>query len=185
MPIHFLKILQIDLALNMSGIAKKLSIENIGTILLELHAEGQSKMNQRYSYHDFYRFKDSQLKQYFIEPSLKKKIKTKNYNCYETNFMQQTNCLDEFYMSEMNCTFPWSKKIVKNREICGSKHYIHDFIDLIDVVTKGINIPKEVHKCLIPNCSTMSWNILRQETLSKYGIGKSVLSIVFDSGRKV
>ena len=97
MPIHFLKILQIDLALNMSGIAKKLSIENIGTILLELHAEGQSKMNQRYSYHDFYRFKDSELKQYFIEPSLKKKIKTKNYNCYETNFMQQTKCLDEFY----------------------------------------------------------------------------------------
>ena len=170
----------------MSEIARKLSIENIGTILLELHAEGQSKMNQRFSYHDFYRFKDSKLKQYFIEPSLKKKIKTKNYNCYETNYMQKTNCLDEFYMLQMNCTFPWLlKSIEQNREICGSKHYIHDFIDLIDVVTKGINIPKEVHKCLIPNCSTMTWNILRQETLSKYGIGKSVLSIVFDSGRKV
>ena len=50
---------------------------------------------------------------------------------------------------------------------------------------KGINIPKEVQKCLIPNCSTMTWKILRQETLSKYGIGRSVLSIVFDSGRKV
>ena len=54
--IHFSKILQIDLALNMSGIAKKLSIENIGTIVLELHVDGQSKMNQRFSYHDFYRF---------------------------------------------------------------------------------------------------------------------------------
>ena len=122
----------------MSEIARKLSIENIGTILLELHAEGQSKMNQRFSYHDFYRFKDSKLKQYFIEPSLKKKIKTKNYNCYETNYMQKTNCLDEFYMLQMNCTFPWLlKSIAQNQEICGSKHYIQDFINLIDVNTKG------------------------------------------------
>ena len=169
----------------MSEIAKKLSIGNIATILLELHAEGESKMNQRYSFHDFYRFKDSRLKQYFVEPFLKKKIKTKNYHCYETNFMQPTNCLDDFYMSQMNCTFPWSKTIVSNREICGSKHYVHDFIDLIDIITKGTNIPKEVHKCLIPNCSTMTWNMLRTETLLKYGNGKSVLSIAFDSGRKV
>ena len=134
--IHF-NFFQIDLALNMSEIARKLSIENIGTIVLELHVDGQSKMNQRFSYHDFYRFKDSTLKQYFIEPSIKKKIKTKNYNCYETNFMQQTKCLDEFYMSQMNCTFPWLKSMMKNREICSSKHYIPDFIDLIDFITKG------------------------------------------------
>ena len=121
----------------MSEIARKLSIENIGTIVLELHVDGQSKMNQRFSYHDFYRFQNSMLKQYFVEPSLKKKIKTKNYNCYEANYMQQNKCLDEFYMSQMNCTFPWLKSILQNREICGSKHYIYDFIDLIDVITKG------------------------------------------------
>ena len=183
MPIHFLKILQIDLALNMSGIAKKLSIENIGTILLELHAEGQSKMNQRYSYHDFYRFKDSELKQYFIEPSLKTKIKTKNYNCYEKNDMHQADCLNDFYMKKLNCTFPWIKSSQKSLEKCGDRHYINDLIDLVDGVAKGENLSNEVQKCLIPNCATTSWKIVRQDSYP--AVFKTSVQDRYDSGRKV
>ena len=48
----------------------------------------------------------------------------------------------------------------------------------------GKDLAMEVQKCLIPNCATVSWNILRQETI-RYGMNKSIVVIEFDSGRKV
>ena len=79
---------------------------------------------------------------YYAEPSFRKKIKTKNFECYESNSMQQTKCLDHYYMSQMNCTFPWSNSIYysginKKMVKCWDKHYIQDFINLIDRVAKG------------------------------------------------
>ena len=79
---------------------------------------------------------------YYAEPSFRRKIKTKNFECYESNSMQQTKCLDHYYMSQMNCTFPWSNSIYysginKKMEKCWDKHYIQDFINLIDKVAKG------------------------------------------------
>ena len=77
---------------------------------------------------------------YYAEPSLRRKIKTKNFECYESNDMQQTKCLDQYYMSQMNCTFPWSNSHYssgKKMEKCWDQHYIQDFINLIDGVAKG------------------------------------------------
>ena len=48
----------------------------------------------------------------------------------------------------------------------------------------GKDLSMEVQKCLIPNCATVTWNILRQETI-RYGMNKSMVLIEFDSGRKV
>ena len=48
----------------------------------------------------------------------------------------------------------------------------------------GKDLSMEVQKCLIPNCATVTWNILRQETI-RYGMNKSMVVIEFDSGRKV
>ena len=55
--------------------------------------------------------------------------------------MQQTKCLDQYYMSQINCTFPWANSPYpsgnKEMEQCWDKHYIQDFINLIDRVAKG------------------------------------------------
>ena len=79
---------------------------------------------------------------YYAEPSFRRKIKTKNFECYESNGMQQTKCLDQYYMSQINCTFPWANSLLyhsgnKEMEKCWDKHYIQDFINLIDRVAKG------------------------------------------------
>ena len=91
----------------MAQMAKKLFVDKIITIFLEVHTKNQSKMNYRWSSHDLLHFKDNKWDDYYLETTIKRKIKTKNYECYESNDMEQTKCLDDFYMSKLNCSFPW------------------------------------------------------------------------------
>ena len=120
----------------MSDIAKKLYGDKI-TVHAELHTKDQSKMNQVWSLHDLYWFKEGLAVDYFVKHSLRTKIKTKKYNCYESIHVKQTKCLDDFYMNKLNCTFPWIKSTDMSRKKCGSQHYIQDLVDLIDDVIKG------------------------------------------------
>ena len=94
-------------------------------------------MNQGWTYHDLFELKVWKLEIYYVESSIRRKIKTKNYNCYENNDMKQKKCLDDFYMNKLNCTFPWLKSKDESRQKCGSQHYIKDLVDLIDDVVKG------------------------------------------------
>ena len=123
--------------LNMSEIAQKLFVDNIDTLYVELHATEQSKMNQGWSYHDVYKFRKNIFQTYYVVPSPNTKIKTKKYNCYENNDMDQKQCLDDLYMNQLNCTFPWIDSKEESLQQCGSQHYIQDLIDLIANVAKG------------------------------------------------
>ena len=125
------------MVLNMSEIAQKLFVDNIDTLYVELHATEQSKMNQGWSFHDVYKFRKNIIQTYYVVPSPNTKIKTKKYNCYENNDMDQKQCLDDLYMNQLNCTFPWIDSKEKSLQQCGSQHYIQDFIDLIANVAKG------------------------------------------------
>ena len=51
--------------------------------------------------------------------------------------MEQTNCLNNFYMSKMNCSFPWLVPTIESKEKCGAANFIKDLVDLIDDVAKG------------------------------------------------
>ena len=90
---------------NITEIVKKLS--NILVIYVELHSKDQSRMNQGWSYHDLYFVKIDTTEQYYLEPTKIRKINTKNYNCDEESDVKQNTCLNHFYMSKLNCTFPW------------------------------------------------------------------------------
>ena len=106
-------------------------------ILVELHSKDQSKMNQGWSLHDMFRIKHLFMDQYFLEPTIKRKIKTKNYNCNEERYVEHTKCLNDFYMSKLNCTFPWLKLASQSQEKCGSKHFIRDLVDLVEKISIG------------------------------------------------
>ena len=125
----------------MSEIIRKLSpIQKIEYVFVELHSKGQSRMNQGYPLHDFYLVTEDTVEEYYMEPIIKRKIKTRNHDCYDKErYIEQTECLNNFYMSKLNCTFPWLESILKeSQEKCGPKHFIKDLIDLIENVSKGI-----------------------------------------------
>ena len=123
----------------MSEIIRKLSpIQKIEYVFVELHSKDQSRMNEGYPFNDLYLVTKDTAEEYYLEPTIKRKIQTRNYNCYdEERYMEQTKCLNHYYMSKLNCTFPWLESIKKSQEKCGQKHFIKDLIDLIENVSKG------------------------------------------------
>ena len=82
----------------MTKIARKLSLDKVLQIFVELHSKDQSRMNQRISDHDIYRIKDGTREEYSVGPNLLRKIKTKNYNCNEEQYVKQTTCLNHYYV---------------------------------------------------------------------------------------
>ena len=95
-------------------------------------------MNQRISDQDIYRIKDGTREEYSVGPNSQRKIKTKNYNCNEDEqYVEQTTCLNHYYMSKLNCTFPWLNSTKQSQEKCGSNNFIKDLIDLISDVSAG------------------------------------------------
>ena len=121
----------------MSEIARKLSVDEIVQVFVELHSKDQSRMNQQYSGHDIYGIKVGTREEYHVEPTLQRNIKTKNYNCYEERYMEQTKCLNHFYMSKLNCIFPWLESTKQTQEKCGTNHFIKNLVDLIGDVSTG------------------------------------------------
>ena len=126
-------------------------------ILIEIHSRGQSFMNQKWKWHFIEFAKPNTWIDYYLEESVMKKIKTKHYNCNESNNIQMTNCLNEFYMSKLNCSFPWLKSNFGSLEKCGNKHYIGDLIALIDNVVMDGKFHPDSKRCLVPNCETIKW----------------------------
>ena len=125
--------------MNISKIGIKLSEEWVDRIYIELHSKGQSRMNQGYSLHDLFSIKESTMEEYFMEPTLQTKMKTKHYNCNEEKkYVEPTDCLNNFYMSKLNCTFPWLESTKQSQEKCGSKHYVMDLVNLINKVSSVI-----------------------------------------------
>ena len=122
----------------MFKIARKLSAKKISTLFVELHSKDQSNMNYRWSTHDLYRSKEKRMDIYYVEPLLITKVNTRHYKCQEENNIDKRKCLDDYYISSLNCTFPWLEKTSKGPEKkCGSNHYVKTLIDLIKIVNRG------------------------------------------------
>ena len=82
---------------------------------------------------------DAQEKIRDIAMSTSRKLfeKLRNMADEEEKYVEPTDCLNNFYMSKLNCTFPWLESTIQVQEKCGSKHFIKDLIDLIDDVSTG------------------------------------------------
>ena len=130
-------IFQVIFSLNFSEIARKQDQEKSRVVHIELHTKDQSRMNQGWSHHDFYETKPESMQKYYVEPTLTRKIKTKSYNCYEERYVKKTKCLNNYYMSILNCTFPWLNSTKQSLEKCGTKHFIKDLVNLINDVSSG------------------------------------------------
>ena len=78
-------------------------------LLVEIHPRNQSLMNQEYSWENLDFIKPGRYSLNFLRPTITKNIQTSKHDCNENNSLQVTKCYDEFYMSKMNCSFPWLK----------------------------------------------------------------------------
>ena len=163
--------LQIRLHLNKTYNAK---------CFFELHQINQSKMNQKWKYSNLQYYLDPTIAQdTYLTSSIQKKVKTRNYTCDESNTIRVTNCLDKYYMKQLNCSFPWQQTEFQDLKMCWSKHYIDDLKELVKNVSKiNVKHSEEVEQCLVPNCVTTKWKTLKKEKMESE---ESMANFIIDS----
>ena len=161
----------------------------IESYVIDVHERFQTMMNQEYSYDMLRELYPQQFAIYYYKPVINTKVKTKNYQCNEENSNKLYPCFDEFYMSKLNCSFPWLLHYNGTLQNCGSKQYIKDFINLITSVAhsrdKYIN-DLRYHGCDVPNCKTTQWKMTNSEIYDYPKDSKmSIVKFYFEHSSKV
>ena len=123
-----------------------------------------------------------------------KRLKKSKFNCLEDNSNKQTECINEYYASKLNCTLPWvpsySPNFPKNRQQCQGKEKFTEFRNLSMYIGNPEVIGElEKRGCIIPNCEERTWHIesFQKENISNFNVSEEnlILTISFSHSSKV
>ena len=108
-------------------------------IALGFVEKGHAMMNYEWNPERQYLF-NSGLHVVNLKMSLMERISTHKHKCEVEEEANPHQCLSDFYMSKLGCSFPWD---VQKQDICtGPSHVTH----LRDLVTKMANKSSETRK---------------------------------------
>ena len=120
-----------------------------------------------------------------------KRLKKSKFNCLEDNSNKQTECINEYYASKLNCILPWvPSNNPQNRQKCQGKEKFTEFRN----ISMSIGNPEvigelETKGCIIPNCEERTWDIesFQKENISNFNrSGENLmLTISFSHSSKV
>ena len=123
-----------------------------------------------------------------------KRLKKTKFDCHENNSNQQTDCLNEYYVSKLNCTLPWvpsnNPNNHKNIQKCQGKEKFTKFRNLsMSIGNPEVIGELEKKGCIIPNCEERTWHIdsAQKENISNFNISEKnlMITISFSHSSKV
>ena len=125
--------------------------------LLELHEKGHSTVNQQKNWDSMVWFG---RKGFFLMVKERKinRIRTKNHDCNEKGDSNPSDCLNEYYMEKLGCSFPW----LENHHLpkCNNHSDMEKLYNLsIDVANRFEKVWDEVknRNCMRENCKALTW----------------------------
>jgi hypothetical protein len=118
---------------------------------------------------------------------LTKRLKKSKFNCLEDNSNKQTECINEYYASKLNCTLPWvpSNNPInpQNRQQCQEKEKFTEFRNLsMSIGNPEVIRELKIKGCIIPNCQERTWDIksFQKENISNFNISEENLMLTID-----
>ena len=142
-------------------------MEGVRGVLAELHSKDQSLLPQEFPEDRIYRLKENVHARYRIKPTINQNLKTRRQDCKVNNSVKVKKCFDNFYMSKLNCTFPWLGN--STTKTCGSEEKI---IDLMRLMKHSGNVNSSLYGemidfgCKVPNCREKIWTITKTESFN-------------------
>ena len=138
---------------------------------IEIHESGQSQYNYEVDQSKIkYLDKGSHVVNTMSgQQDVVKRLKKSNYICHEDNSNRQTDCLNNYYASKLNCALPWVHADKGDNQehtvLCDGKDKFEEFKNLTMSIGE-FEATNELEKmgCIISNCQQKSWNI---ETTTK------------------
>ena len=156
-------------------------------VFIEVHPKNQSLVNLDWSWKNVELVRRGQSIKIIFQAKINTKVNTRKHICNKNNNLKLTNCYDNFYMTKLNCSFPWQKNIETGfLQKCGSNDSIYDFLELINHRQEH-NISKEIADfgCKIPNCKNINWRIIKTDIRDAAKKNRLEIYAIFSSSSKV
>lgn len=141
---------------------------NVRIDMAELHSRGQSLLPQEFPEDKIFTIRKKRFISYFIRPTIFQHLNTNNYDCDVNNGVKVKKCFDDFYMSKLNCTFPW---LDNTTNTCGSEKKVYDLMRLMkDSNIKNSTLNEEVKEfgCKLRNCQDTIWTAFKTKDSGKF-----------------
>ena len=134
------------------------------TIFMEIHQKNLGRHNLAISWEQTYRITNEMIHDFTFKGSILNTVRTRRHPCDEKNQVKRSICLNNFYMSKLNCSFPWIKEGMKNLPKCGRNDKIQDLMDLIiKINNEDLDTIGELDEmgCNIYNCRVERWSLIK------------------------
>ena len=93
---------------------------------MEIHQKNLGRHNLAISWEQTYRITNEMIHDFTFKGSILNTVRTRRHPCDEKNQVKRSICLNNYYMSKLNCSFPWIKEGMKNLPKCGRNDKIQD-----------------------------------------------------------
>ena len=80
-------------------------------------------------------------------------VKRSKYDCYLDNSMYFTDCIEEFYAQQLNCSLPWTSTYGRK---CSTALELKKYRMISDSITSP-KMTDQIKGCFKPNCKKTSW----------------------------
>ena len=159
------------LELNMTGLA---------FIAAQIHAKDQSRISLAVQWKNTNQINSKMYFKKVYEAKIEKRINTKHYHCSMTP-VKLSQCVDNFLMDNLNCSFPWLKTYYGKLPKCWEKQKVYDLSNLIADMANltGKMYQKMLDYGCIENCETISWIEIKASSVVEDNRNKSRLLTLF------
>ena len=98
--------------------------------------------------------------------NLEERISTKHFNCKQMKDSNPHQCLTNYQMEKLNCSFPWDKNSNKKLNPCTTKEDAANYLQLSNQLRDYTSIERQELSnldCWTPKCNKTSWKRMVEE----------------------
>ena len=127
-------------------------------IRFERHEAYQSNLNYQFDKKSGYQYYKKGVSPYYlVTPVETKALKKGTHDCYEDNSMKKTECVDDYFAEQLNCSLPWARPY-PDYGICNGNLNLTKFRSVHSKISsKQTSDILKKKGCLKPNCLQTKW----------------------------
>ena len=168
--------LQLRITFNTEGKGSNNTYKPEG-ILMEIHQKDLGRHNREISWEQTHKITNGMTHDFTFKGSIFRTVRTNKHLCDIKNQAKHTKCFNNYYMSKLNCSFPWMKESLNDLPKCGANDKVQDLVDLIIKIDnedpETLDELQEIG-CTLENCKIAKWQPIKFHQKSNTHVFKNV-----------
>ena len=130
-------------------------------LMLEFSERGKNFIGLEWDPKNHLMFEEFDGIHYFdLTMNLEERISTRSFHCKPVKDSDPHECLANYQMERLNCSFPWNRNSHKGLNSCGTKEDATNFKELVNQLRDHTSIERQELSsldCWVPKCNKTTW----------------------------